>query len=360
MANYDLKYDRSERKKEYLAFIAKKGLRCKYEGYNVASLHQCLTCERTWDTKPSMVKRRDSGCRSCSHTGAASTRSVHAQERYARICKKKKVALAEPYKAMLIASLHRCLKCGTEWSVKPADVYSAKAQYNRCPTCKKDAVSKRKLRPKAQLKKDIEKGGKKKVLKIERKRVDGKTKHRITYECLGCGVVYRHTKGVSSANHCADCGVRKSNSSIGKSKVVTLGGKTFKVRGFEDLALEYLTKIKGVDIERIAAGASKGIPTIKYTKREGTEHKYYPDMYLKDMNRLVEVKSTFTLIKYESAYYMTRSKALACIEQGYDFKLLMPKMEKKRTCVECYRIPKNWTSLSWREFTKEFNRLNDR
>jgi len=308
MANYDLRYDRSEREKEYKALIAKKGIRCiKYEGWKVASSHKCLTCERTWETKPSFITRTGSGCRSCSHVGPESVRSIQAQAKYAVICKRKKVALAEPYKGMLIASLHTCLKCSCSWDVKPSDVCTSKAGYNRCPECKKDSLS----------------------------------KHQSDLFDRLCSNTDR------------------SKGNFFERRRIKLGGKKFFVQGYEDAALRYLTKIKKVNPDRIEAGLSKHIPTIRYLYK-GHWKRYYPDLYIKDLNRIVEVKSTYTLFKVKSTYYTNRRKAIRCSELGYDFCLLMPKIStrKTRTCTECYKIPKNWTELSWTKFKVAFNELN--
>ena len=117
-----------------------------------------------------------------------------------------------------------------------------------------------------------------------------------------------------------------------KIRSVRISGKTFRVRGYEPLAIKYLAK-KGCSTASILTTAAEGVPAIPWTdKRYGTKHYYHPDMYVKYKNKwmLIEVKSTYTVGAHKAKvggrageWYRVRKKAAACVAAGFRFKLLV-------------------------------------
>jgi hypothetical protein len=68
------------------------------------------------------------------------------------------------------------------------------------------------------------------------------------------------------------------------NRKIIIGEKTFKVQGYEDIALKLLSEI--IDIDKIKTG--KDVPKISLS----TGKKYYPDICIN--NLLIEVKSEYT------------------------------------------------------------------
>lgn len=105
----------------------------------------------------------------------------------------------------------------------------------------------------------------------------------------------------------------KSNNNAKKWKIYKFNnGKEVKVQGYESLALsllEYKHKIKEDDI--ITQFDNDIYYT--FTKRY---HKYFPDIYIKSLNKIIEVKSDYI---YNKELQKNIMKKKACIYSGYDF-----------------------------------------
>lgn len=87
-----------------------------------------------------------------------------------------------------------------------------------------------------------------------------------------------------------------------------------KVQGYEPFALNILTKT--YTEEQIKTNR-KDVPRIKYTVNEKNKY-YFPDIYIPDENRIIEVKSDWTCkINTE----IINLKKEACIAQGYDYEI---------------------------------------
>ena len=114
-------------------------------------------------------------------------------------------------------------------------------------------------------------------------------------------------------------------------KYAKLGNRTVTVQGSEHLALEYLVETKKISPKRIRVSSEGGVPIINYKYAKIT-HRYYPDILIDD-NTIVEVKSPYTLFK---TLQVNKRKAKACIDQGYEFILLVSVNDK------IIKMPKSW------------------
>jgi len=89
-------------------------------------------------------------------------------------------------------------------------------------------------------------------------------------------------------------------------------GKSVVYQGYENIALDELIQIHNEDnIEN----DRRYIPNVKY-KLNNKQHYYYPDIYIKSENLIVEVKSTWT---YKKDLIKNINKALATRKAGYNF-----------------------------------------
>ena len=104
-------------------------------------------------------------------------------------------------------------------------------------------------------------------------------------------------------------------------------GNIVKYQGYENIALDELVQLYEED--DICIGRSK-IPTIDYYIDE-KKHVYFPDFYIKSENKIIEVKSEWT-IKLERGNI--EEKAQATVKAGYRYEIWVynnkkVKVEKK-------------------------------
>jgi hypothetical protein len=100
-------------------------------------------------------------------------------------------------------------------------------------------------------------------------------------------------------------------------------GNLVKYQGYENLALDELVKL--YDEEDIKIGRSV-VPTIIY-HIDNVKHVYFPDFYIKSENKIIEVKSEWTLQLYRAH---VEEKAKATIHSGYKFEIWVYDRNKKK------------------------------
>lgn len=91
-------------------------------------------------------------------------------------------------------------------------------------------------------------------------------------------------------------------------------GKIIKVQGFEPYALDELYKLYSEDD---IITDRKLVPKIEYTDNDIKKY-YFPDIYIKSINKIIEVKSTWTFKTNEEK---CKLKGKACIDKSYLFEL---------------------------------------
>jgi hypothetical protein len=91
-------------------------------------------------------------------------------------------------------------------------------------------------------------------------------------------------------------------------------GNIRKVQGYEPFALDIL--IQTYNEDQIKTDR-KDVPRIKYNVNEKDKY-YFPDIYIPDENKIIEVKSTWT---YKCKTDNVNIKKDACISQGYKYEI---------------------------------------
>jgi hypothetical protein len=103
-------------------------------------------------------------------------------------------------------------------------------------------------------------------------------------------------------------------------------GEIRKVQGYEPWALdELILKYKEEEI----ITSRKDIPQIKYII-DKVDHYYYPDIYIPNENKIIEIKSTWT-IKFKNDNI--EQKAIATINKGYIYELWCYDNKKNKTVI---------------------------
>ena len=91
-------------------------------------------------------------------------------------------------------------------------------------------------------------------------------------------------------------------------------GNIIKVQGFEPFALDELYKLYSEDD---IITDRKLVPKIEYIDNDIKKF-YFPDIYIKSINKIIEVKSTWT---YKTNEFKCTLKGKACIENSYIYEL---------------------------------------
>lgn len=99
-------------------------------------------------------------------------------------------------------------------------------------------------------------------------------------------------------------------------------GRTENVQGYENICINYLLK-KGINEENIVVG-SKNVPRVKYSF-EGKNRYYFPDIFIANKNRLIEVKSDYT---YRKDKEKNLAKWAAASKTGYKFEVYIYNTKK--------------------------------
>lgn len=124
-------------------------------------------------------------------------------------------------------------------------------------------------------------------------------------------------------------------------KTIKLNGKTYKVQGYENVAIEYLLKTYSFKEESFIISdndISNITGAIMWTDFNGISHRYYPDFYLTENHTLYEVKSEYTYKTAKEDGSLDK-KIEACEHLGLDIIVLV--FNKKKQLIYKYERNKN-------------------
>lgn len=103
-------------------------------------------------------------------------------------------------------------------------------------------------------------------------------------------------------------------------------GKIIEYMGWENYALDELFTIHDEnDIE------NENLPVFNYIKPDGTIHTYLPDIFIKSINKFIEVKSTYTITQSTDIIFL---KQQSVKNAGFACEIWVYNSEGKK--VECY------------------------
>lgn len=103
-------------------------------------------------------------------------------------------------------------------------------------------------------------------------------------------------------------------------------GNIIKIQGYENYVIDYLLENMNIHEDDIVIKRSE-VPVIKYRD----DLMYYPDIYIKSLNRIIEVKSIQT---YRTNIEKNNDKAIACVNLGYSFQFWIYDEKLKRTIID--------------------------
>ena len=106
-------------------------------------------------------------------------------------------------------------------------------------------------------------------------------------------------------------------------------GMIVKYQGYENLALDEL--VQQYEEEDILTGRTN-IPTIDYYIND-KKHVYFPDIYIKSENKIIEVKSEWTITLKRGN---VEDKALATVKAGYKYEIWVYNDKKVKVETKVY------------------------
>lgn len=150
---------------------------------------------------------------------------------------------------------------------------------------------------------------------------------KMKYICK-CGNISETTFAVFKKGHlCKNCGYIKQENNAKTYKNYTMpSGKIIRIQGYENLALDEIVKIyKEVDII-----TNRNEMPIIYYKQNGKKLRYYPDIYIKSKNIIIEIKSQWT---YKLHLIKNILKSLATRKLNYEYEIWIYNNNKQKIII---------------------------
>jgi hypothetical protein len=146
---------------------------------------------------------------------------------------------------------------------------------------------------------------------------------RMKYKCHCGNKSYIVFDSFKVGNRCINCGWDKLELNKIRFKDYTFpSGLIKRIQGYENIALDELVeKFKEDDI----ITNRRYMPKIIY-KFKGKEHRYYPDIWIKSINKIIEVKSCYT---YKKELIKNINKALFTRKLNFEFEFWIYTPESK-------------------------------
>jgi len=144
------------------------------------------------------------------------------------------------------------------------------------------------------------------------------------YGSLGEAYKQKHEKskatnlerhGVENPQQVPEFHEKQQKSRYKWKEVVMPSGKIIKVQGYEDRAIKHMLKTKMHEESQIET-VRKNMPEIWYSKTKDSNNRYYPDVFIVNKNKIIEVKSDYTMLSNLDVNYKKRQ---ACLDKGYTF-----------------------------------------
>lgn len=288
---------------------------------------------------------RGLGCPECGKLSSIKTRTKTTKDYKIQLNRSGINALpVVKYAGHQVKINHKCI-CGNTWAVTPAQLLNTKHPSGPCPKCKQLRGNWRKLTHEQARARIKEVHGVK--IQMVGQYINMDTRHR--FRCNICERTWKtaFTNVVNRKSGCPSCATqlptRLSSSRSGfKRKTLSIDGIQFKVQGYEPQGIEWILRHSKLKAKDIKVDMSGEVPTIRYKigKRNRT---YFPDIFIPKLNRIVEIKSTYTLgLTTGRDWKKNQAKAKATIEAGYKFTLLVMNTHG----FKIFKLPSDWYNMT--------------
>lgn len=267
----------------------------KVLGYNIDGkgncgiFTECSLCGKV-SKRPFGYWVTHQGCQ-CQRARRISESQLLSPSDVAKLLRRGRARALSPYRGLNQKMTVECRKCGYCWDAWATSLSKGKA----CPECARDRIRATNL--------------KKYGVEYSNQRPEVKAKIRQT-------MLDRY--GVKHALQNKELFNKNLKSSFAL-KDYKLGNRVVRVQGYEPQALDYIQNKKKIKAKDIVCGSGSNVPSVEY-KYKGKWYVYHPDIYIRSLNRLCEVKSAYT---YLSDLRRNEAKRKACLKAGYNFTFLV-------------------------------------
>jgi hypothetical protein len=219
---------------------------------------------------------------------------------------------------------HQCLKCEAQFEAFPDNILRGR---QRCPIC---SSKRRRLTTESY----NELLNPRNIILLE---ALGKQQTKHVHQCTSCTYEWSTTPDnvLRRNSGCPACSKDQANSGWKKRTPVKVGKRVVHLQGYEPQAVKYLQSV-GCLVEKLLFNTDEGKPTFKY-KYSKKDCLYIPDFYYPPKNRVVEVKSSWTLVQTLDIFRRNCAKAKSVLSNGYDFRLLV--LSESGSLI---KMPKEW------------------
>ncbi len=313
----------------------------KTQGGSGRLRHRCNDCKTIWEAHPTtMLKGK--GCPSCNNWKPPKSKLDSAE--WAKLAETRSAKLLEPLR-LGVQLKHLCLLCGARFKVIPrrSDTTSP-----LCTSCQKQDISSKRMIVRGEWEDRIRQhhGDNIKLLGQYRG-VGSNQRYRFKcYVCLGTWKAQLPSVGISGTG-CPHCNNVSKGRHLRKirgrfvTKTIEIAGVRVRSQGYEPQALAWLLEHKKLTLKDLVLDSSGKVPVIPYKSRK-RNRRYYPDIFIPRQNRIIEVKSTYTLgLLTGKDWKRNQDKAKACLGLGYRFTLMLMDANGTR-----HWLPKNWHSMT--------------
>ena len=122
-------------------------------------------------------------------------------------------------------------------------------------------------------------------------------------------------RGVENPSQCPEVRYKQMKNSFNTKQYIFPSGKIELVQGFEPYALDKLLKDGFLENDIIVNNDL--LPKIKYNYNNQTRI-HYIDIYIKSLNKIIEVKSTYTIAKDTEKIFLKQQESK---NQGYNYEI---------------------------------------
>lgn len=136
--------------------------------------------------------------------------------------------------------------------------------------------------------------------------------------------------GVEHPNQSPEVQAKSQKTGLKFKDYTTPNGTIRKIQGFEHFALDKIFNELKLSEDDVITGRID-VPRVQYADNNGKSHYYFPDIYIKSQNKIVEVKSTWTYSLHKEINKMKWNKT---VSDGYIMEFWIFDHSGKCTIIE--------------------------
>lgn len=303
----------------------------------------------TFEATRNTIRTRAFSCRDCQSEHSSKHR-VLPHDSYAERVKAFGVEVLDRYVGSATPIRHLCTKHGYVGTAKPERLTQLQKPSVFCCHCKEENRTNARALARATVHTKAAKSYIHSLNTLGYYKLVGGYVNATEYTdhlCIQHGLIFKAQpycilRGIKSCPKCKQQTFASAAMACFEARGVEIGGKKFQLQGYEDRAIRWIMSNTDLAVDAINCGAleSSYIPVISYNYA-GRPRNYYPDIFIEELNLVVEVKSPYTLTGVAGCNLaINKAKAEATYGSGFRFALLLMLDSGSRI-----KLPKHWYTM---------------